>query len=622
MDVWRTGWPSAILAGTVRTVCTQCQREFEGELDVCDQDGQRLLPVLTEYSADESSIRGHVLGGRYVISGVLGSGGMGIVLRAHHVFLGRDVAVKLLHPELLMVKEVKQRFMREARTQSAIRDEHIVEISDFGVTPQGLHYLVMEFLQGCDLLDYLTEQGPLDVPTMLEVGVQVCRALTVIHGHGIVHRDLKPENIWMVGGVGATIISTKVLDFGIAGLMADGEGENTRLTRTGKTLGTPHYMAPEQGRGGQIDGRTDLYSLGCILFELLTGRPCFEGNSPLDILTKHILEEARPPSALRPGLPPWMDGLILRCLAKNADERWPDAAALGQELERRLGGASDTDGWAVTRVPSTVEVMDTAHALDAPAADQLELAATEFALDAPRTTTAAIGSAAAPTESLPHPSRGKGRALAWTALALSAAAAIAIAIAVWPRPEAPAPAEQAAAPPVVKPEAQRPPVAPAAAPTVVAAPAPLPVERREAESEDGRRGRRMWAIPTLDPMTGSPAAAEPSVTRLEFDIRPPGVTIVRVEGDKTTVLGASPKTITVPRSDAKVTYRFQLAGHDSATNVLSHATDSLVRLNLSPTAAVPPAPSKRKPKGKTAPRRKPKKPKPKVAPAPGLKGMD
>ena len=469
----------------MKKVCTQCQREYTSpDVAQCESDGTDLLPVLCEYEPEEKALVGRVLGGRYVIDKLLGVGGMGIVVRARHVFLDRLVAVKLLHPELLVVKEVKDRVLREARTASALRDHHVVEISDFGVTAEGLHYLVMEFLEGCDLHDFGTAKSLVELDLTLQIGVQVCKALEVIHAQGIVHRDLKPENIWMVAGDG---LHVKVLDFGIAGIMADDEGEKVRLTKTGKTVGTPHYMAPEQGRGTKIDGRADVYALGCILYEMVTGQPAFEGNSALDILMAHLMKQAQAPSSVRSELPIWFDELILRCLHKNPDDRFQTATELRIELERGLGlTTAGLDRIPKSARPTTETAAEVTQILDGvPAVGEAD------------TVTAAPPVSRSlnlrPTMTVPPTAgldvveyRRSGNKTAFFA-GIAAALAAVLVFVLWPSKEPPAekaPAAAAPAPPIAAP-------APSAAPDTAAV-----VEA--AAKHDVERADRVLPEPTAD----------------------------------------------------------------------------------------------------------------------------
>ncbi|PKN54683.1 MAG: hypothetical protein CVU56_25330, partial [Deltaproteobacteria bacterium HGW-Deltaproteobacteria-14] len=285
-------------------------------------------PALTRYETDPAALVGAVLDGRYRITEVLGRGAMGLVLGARHVFLDRPVAVKILHPTLLLLPETRQRFLREARAASQVDHPGVVSVSDFGVTPDGLHYLIMEYLEGTDLYAYTETHGAVSARTAAHIGVQVFDALVAIHAAGWVHRDLKPENLWVIAGSPPDAPTIKVIDLGIAGVMDAGRTgeERARLTQTGHTLGTVHYMSPEQVLAEDVDGRSDVYSMGCILWELVTGECTFEGTSQMAVMMKHMSETAEPPSARAAAVPAWFDAAVLRCLAKRREQRFATAA--------------------------------------------------------------------------------------------------------------------------------------------------------------------------------------------------------------------------------------------------------------------------------------------------------
>ena len=425
---------------------------------------------------------------------------MGIVVRARHVFLDQLVAVKLLHPELLVVREVKERFVREAQTAARLRHKNVVEISDFGVTPEGLYYLVMEYLEGRDLHDFSCAAGQLTPELAARVGVQVCDALERIHEEGFIHRDLKPENIWLMAG---DALHVKVLDFGIAGIMAGADnegGENARLTKTGKTLGTPNYMAPEQGRGGKVDGRVDVYALGCILWELVNGAPAFEGKSALDVLTKHILEAPRPPSSVNSAVPVWFDEVVLKCLHKVPDQRYATAAALRYELERGLSlrsagedrlprSARNTVATKATPEVSGREAVESdapTEAVDVLAGTVASMRTPPPTVSAPQTDALAVSAAGEASGAAKNKAAknkaAKNKVVVWGAVA---AAVVAAAIVLWPPPPKTetAPPKTQTAEPASSPAAESTPSVAEAAPAevVVEAPAPEPtVEPPEA----------------------------------------------------------------------------------------------------------------------------------------------
>jgi serine/threonine-protein kinase len=283
--------------------------------------------------------------GQYNIVRKIGAGGMGVVYAAEHVLLGRRAAIKTLLPSLSAQPRIVERFFHEARATSAIEDPGIVQVFDFGYHVDGTAYIVMELLEGESLLDRLERVKTLPAPTALRIARQVASSLAAAHARDIVHRDLKPENIYLIGDREARGGErTKVLDFGICKIGEGDDGENA-------VFGTPVYMSPEQCRGSAyVDHRTDIYALGCVLFEMLTGRPPFEGETVEDVVEAHQVTVPPPASALITGIPPAVDALLRRCLAKSPDDRYQTMAALGEALERR---GEEPGGVVVVRPAST-----------------------------------------------------------------------------------------------------------------------------------------------------------------------------------------------------------------------------------------------------------------------------
>jgi serine/threonine-protein kinase len=265
--------------------------------------------------------------GAYRVLQRLGAGGMGEVWLAEHTMLGRRAAIKVLHPEYSSNDEVVNRFFNEARSVTSINDPGIVQIFDYGHHSDGSAYIVMELLEGEPLDRRLARCGALGLLEALRIMRQIASALGAVHARGIIHRDLKPENVFIVrdsevdGGERA-----KILDFGIAKLVGDHGGLKTQ---TQVVMGTPRYMSPEQCRGaGAIDRRSDVYSLGCLLFALLVGRPPFDSEGVGEIIAMHLREPPPVPSSLRPGIPPEIDRLVLRCLEKDPARRFGHSGEL------------------------------------------------------------------------------------------------------------------------------------------------------------------------------------------------------------------------------------------------------------------------------------------------------
>ena len=277
--------------------------------------------------------------GQYRVSRKLGEGGMGAVYAAEHALIGRKAAIKMLLPNLSQNQEIVQRFFNEARAATAIQDPGIVQIFDFGYHTDGSAYIVMEFLEGEPLDARLKRLGRLNPFDALRIMRQAASSLAAAHSRGIIHRDLKPENIYLVadrevsGGE-----RPKLLDFGIAKLTNDADSKVK--THTAAIMGTPMYMSPEQCRGaGQVDARSDVYALGCVLYHLIIGRTPFDGEGVGEIIASHLREPPPVPSAMLPGLPPELDQLILRCLAKHPDQRFQSANELADNIGWLLGAS-------------------------------------------------------------------------------------------------------------------------------------------------------------------------------------------------------------------------------------------------------------------------------------------
>ncbi len=277
--------------------------------------------------------------GQYRIVRQIGAGGMGAVYLGEHILLGRRAAIKTLLPTLSANREIVERFFNEARATSGISDAGVVQVFDFGYHVDGTAYIVMELLEGEGLSARIDRLGQLPISEGLRIARQAAGSLSAAHERGIVHRDLKPENIFLIRDVEAQGHErTKILDFGICKLGL----EKVRITASGTMLGTPVYMSPEQCRGNsdEVDHRSDIYALGCVLFHMLTGRAPFEHDAPGDFIVSHMREQPPTPSALVPALPPMVDELLLRCLAKSPDDRFQSMGELANAIEHVLGHIS------------------------------------------------------------------------------------------------------------------------------------------------------------------------------------------------------------------------------------------------------------------------------------------
>lgn len=298
---------------------------------------------------DGDPLIGREVGGRFRIEERIGAGGMGGVYRARQRGMDRDVAVKVLLPHLGQNATVVRRFHMEALAVSRLRNPNTVQIYDFGETDDGQVYIAMEHMEGRSLHAELSEHGARPARQALHVVLQIARSLREAHAKGIIHRDLKPENIFLTS-VGEDPDFVKVLDFGVAKIR-EGDGDGGTLTKTGTIFGTPKYMSPEQGRGHTLDARSDLYALGVMLFEMLTGQAPFDGDSSLGILVQHIQEPAPALDDVRPDLvfPPGIADLVERLLAKQADGRPQSTEALVREIEDFLDQLPEAYRHVVTR---------------------------------------------------------------------------------------------------------------------------------------------------------------------------------------------------------------------------------------------------------------------------------
>lgn len=274
-----------------------------------------------------------LLGDRYELEGVVGRGGMAEVYRARDIRLDRVVAIKTLRADLARDQTFQARFRREAQSAASLNNPSIVAVYDTGEdlsTGVPVPYIVMEYVDGRTVRDLLIEGHRLLPERSLEIISGVLRALEYSHQAGIVHRDIKPGNV-MVTRNG----DIKVMDFGIARAMSDSQAT---MTQTAQVIGTAQYLSPEQARGERVDSRSDLYSTGCLMYELLTGRPPFTGDSPVAIAYQHVRENPIPPSRLDPDIPPWADAMVLKAMAKSPNDRYQSAAEMQADIQRAASG--------------------------------------------------------------------------------------------------------------------------------------------------------------------------------------------------------------------------------------------------------------------------------------------
>jgi serine/threonine-protein kinase len=332
-------------------VCPSCSRRYLQDEPFCSLDGARTEAMATVDDGDDAALIGATIGS-YRIMRLIGRGGMGRVFEAEHVLIGRRVALKLLNADLCANREIVDRFFNEARAVNQVRHENIVEVTDFGATPDGRSFIVMELLEGVSLRRVLRREKRLGEARAAHVGAQIAGALAGAHGAGIVHRDLKPQNVMLVPRPRDPDF-VKLFDFGVAKLLdPDSSGVETRA---GVVLGTPRYMSPEQAESRPVDNRSDVYALGILLYEMVTGEVPFDGTVR-EVLQKHMMAAPRRPSELVPGLSPALERVILQCLEKDRDRR-PENAA---EVEKALRAVTRASAVAAAREapdeqPTTLE---------------------------------------------------------------------------------------------------------------------------------------------------------------------------------------------------------------------------------------------------------------------------
>jgi eukaryotic-like serine/threonine-protein kinase len=291
----------------------------------------------SQNSGGSTAVLGTVVGGRYYVRKLRGEGGMGRVYEAEHIDIGRRCALKILHPAYSQTPDLVERLRREARAASKISHPNVVDVTDSGTTPDGAFFFVMEYLEGIELGELIYRERRLDIRRTLIIGTQICRALQAAHEANVIHRDLKPENVLILKRDGQPNF-VKVLDFGIAKSgnesdLKESQGGQRRLTHPGMTMGTPEYMAPEQASGKPADPRSDIYAVGGLLYEMLSGNPPYEGANFMEILHKKANTMPAPLAGIRPDVPAQLEALIMRAMAKDPAQRPPSMEALEKELQ-------------------------------------------------------------------------------------------------------------------------------------------------------------------------------------------------------------------------------------------------------------------------------------------------
>jgi len=293
-------------------------------------------------ASSNDPLLGRVIADKYRLDAVAGTGATGTVYRATHLTLGRPLAVKVLARHLMDNPTAQARFRREARAASKLDHPNSVQVVDFGVEPDGLTYLAMEFLEGRELYRAIFEDWPLGPERSARIIAQVLSVLQAAHELGIVHRDLKPENVMLVQRPdehGNIVEVVKVADFGIAKSIHNTASEDSlNLTRDGTVHGTPEYMSPEQARGEELDGRADIYACGVMLYEMMTGTLPFSAESAFEVILKHLSDPVERPTVRRPDADPRLEPVVMRALAKKRQDRFPDAKSMRLALLEALHG--------------------------------------------------------------------------------------------------------------------------------------------------------------------------------------------------------------------------------------------------------------------------------------------
>lgn len=311
-------------------VCLECNRQFTGIVAACPHDGTLLVNVV------QDPLLGTTLAGNYEIQEVIGHGGMGVVYKARHALMDRIVAIKMLQAQLISDSMSVKRFQQESQSASRISHPNVITVYDFGISPSGQPFIVMDYLQGISLADVIKEEGQIGVERSIKILAQACDALDHAHKMGVIHRDVKPTNFVLIN-YDEEKDFVKVVDFGVAKLM-NATPDGQRLTQAGEVCGSPVYMSPEQCTGGELDQRSDIYSMGIVVYETLTGKLPILGKTMVDTMSKHISEMPPTFQQARPDLyiPERLEQVVFKALAKDPNDRHQSMDELRIELENAI----------------------------------------------------------------------------------------------------------------------------------------------------------------------------------------------------------------------------------------------------------------------------------------------
>ncbi len=542
------------MAGNER-ICPTCQKSFFGEDVVCPHDGAKLL-IVGRASIDRA---GQVIDDKVTLIELLATGGMGEVYRARQHSMEREVAVKLLHKSYSDDAVAVRRFLQEAKGASRLHHPNVITLFDFGQTDDGELYLMMELLTGRDLSKVLADEGPMPPERAVPIACQVCEALHHAHEAGLIHRDLKPENVILVQGSRRTGDYIKVLDFGIAKIKPV-EGSDA-ITRTGVVCGTPAYMSPEQSMGEPIDRRSDVYSIGVMLYELLCGSRPFESDTTMKLLLAHANQAPPSLTATHPNVtvPDPLEAVVMSTLAKSPDDRPSTAGELADLLTAALSqsiGNLDTEMAVRTPTEALAPLKETKMVRALPVGIPVE---TGMELDV-------------------SPRRS------WAPVALAVAAIIPLAFIAYQafyKPQAAdptPPAAQVEQPPAAV-QSDPPPPKPAA--KAEPTPPPAPVPRRIAEAEPSTQAARSLELTAPPVAKPEPVTPEP----IRVTSKPPGARVYL--GSK--LLGITPLTVQRPPAGQTLLLSLKLRGYRSERAVLTDTSEPGVIRLRKPTKRAPAA---------------------------------